>query len=106
MLQKIVKNSNVFIPVSMVIIGCAPRGFLEGISRQLLRSFYEGFLERVFQWALEKGRVLRRVLRRRSKKGLSRRHLEGRKTHFLEYDPNRLRPRSKNELRGLKVSVS
>ena len=32
-------------------------------------------------------RVLRRVLRRRSKKGLSRRHLEGRNTPFREYDP-------------------
>ena len=32
-------------------------------------------------------RVLRRVLRRGSKKGLSRRHLEGRSTPFREYDP-------------------
>ena len=29
----------------------------------------------------------RRVLRRGSKKGLSRRHLEGRSTPFREYDP-------------------
>ena len=32
-------------------------------------------------------RVLRRVLRRGSKKGLSRRHLEGRSAPFREYDP-------------------
>ena len=32
-------------------------------------------------------RLLRRVLRRGSKKGLSRRHLEGRSTPFREYDP-------------------
>ena len=32
-------------------------------------------------------RALRRVLRRGSKKGLSRRHLEGRSTPFQEYDP-------------------
>ena len=32
-------------------------------------------------------RVLRRVLRRGSKKGLSRRHLEGRSTPFREYNP-------------------
>ena len=39
------------------------------------------------QWALMGRRVLRRVLRRVSKKGLSRRHLEGRSTPFREYDP-------------------
>ena len=33
-------------------------------------------------WALEGGRVLRRVLGGVSKKGLSRRHLEGRNTPF------------------------
>ena len=38
-------------------------------------------------------RVLRRVLRRGSKKGLSRRHLEGRNTPFREYDPLGERPR-------------
>ena len=32
-------------------------------------------------------RVLRRFLRRGSKKGLSRRHLEGRSTPFREYGP-------------------
>ena len=44
------------------------------------------------QWASERGRVLRGVLRRGSKKGLSRRHLEGRNTPFREYDPLRVRP--------------
>ena len=39
------------------------------------------------QWAVKARRVLRRVLRRGSKKGLSRRHLEGRSTPFREYDP-------------------
>ena len=39
------------------------------------------------QCVLQGGRVLRRVLRRGSKKGLSRRHLEGRNTPFREYDP-------------------
>ena len=37
-------------------------------------------------------RVLRRVLRRGSKKGLSRRHLEGRNTPFREYAPVGVRP--------------
>ena len=36
---------------------------------------------------LLQGRVLRRELRRGSKKGLSRRRLEGRNTPFREYDP-------------------
>ena len=39
-------------------------------------------------------RVLRRVPRRGSKKGLSRRHLEGR-TPFREYDPLGVRPSQK-----------
>ena len=38
------------------------------------------------------GRVLRRVPRRSSKKGLSRRHLEGRNMPFREYDPVGVRP--------------
>ena len=38
-------------------------------------------------------RVLRRVLRRGSKKGLSRRHLEGRSTPFRVYDPVGVCPR-------------
>ena len=46
------------------------------------------------QWALEGGRVLRRVLRRGSKKGLSRRQLEGGNTHCQEYDPVGVRPTS------------
>ena len=37
------------------------------------------------QWVLKGEKVLRRVLRRGSKKRLSRRHLEGRKHAFLEY---------------------
>ena len=41
-------------------------------------------------------RVLRRVLRRASKKGLSRRHLEGRNTPFREYDPLGVRPKVRN----------
>ena len=51
------------------------------------------------QWTF-KGRVLTRVLRRGSKKGtfkkgLSRRHLEGRRNSpFQEYDPVRVRPSS------------
>ena len=44
------------------------------------------------EWALIGRRVLRRVLRRGSKKGLSRRHLEGRSTSFREYDPLGMRP--------------
>ena len=52
----------------------------------------EGFLEGVLRWALRGGWVLRRVLRRGSKKGFSRRHLEGRNTPFQEYNPLRVRP--------------
>ena len=47
----------------------------------------EGFLEAVLQCVLQGGSVLRRVLRRGSKKGLSRRRLEGGNTPFREYDP-------------------
>ena len=39
------------------------------------------------QWVFEGGRLLRRVLRRGSKKGLSRRHLEGRNTPFKSTTP-------------------
>ena len=46
------------------------------------------------QWVLMGIRVLRRVLRRGSKKGLSRRHLEGRSTPFREYDPVGVCPRN------------
>ena len=38
------------------------------------------------QWVLMGRRVLRRVFIRGSKKGLSRRHLEGRSTPFREYN--------------------
>ena len=48
-------------------------------------------LRRVLECAFAK--VLRRVLRRGSKKGLSRRRLEGRDTPFQEYEPLRVRPR-------------
>ena len=47
----------------------------------------KGLLEGVLQCVLMGRRVLRRVLSRGSKKGLSRRHLEGRSTPFREYDP-------------------
>ena len=43
---------------------------------------------------------MRRVLRRGSKKGLSRRHLEGRNTPFREYDPVGVRPTKVRELLG------
>ena len=39
------------------------------------------------QWGLEGGRILRRVLRKGSEKGRSRRHLDGRNKLFQEYDP-------------------
>ena len=42
--------------------------------------------------ALEGGRVLRRVLRRGSGKGVLRRHLEGSNTPFQEYDSLGVRP--------------
>ena len=41
---------------------------------------------------LSEGRGLRRGLRTGSKKGLWRRHLEGRNTSFQDYDPLRVRP--------------
>ena len=59
--------------------------------RRVLR-FREGFSEGVSQWAVQGGRVLRMVLRRGSKKRLSRGHLKGRKTPFREYDLLRVRP--------------
>ena len=55
------------------------------------RTLLRRVLRRVLESAFEK--VLRRVLRRclavgfNVKKGLSRRHLEGRSTPFREYDP-------------------
>ena len=64
--------------------------------RRFLKTAFEkvlkGFLEDVWRCALQGGRVLRRVLRRGSEKGLSRRHLEGRNTPFREYDPIGVRP--------------
>ena len=50
--------------------------------------FQEGFLEGgVLQWVFEGGRVLRRVRRWGSQKGLSRRHIEGRSTPFRRVQP-------------------
>ena len=63
------------------------RRVLETAFEKVLR-FLEAFLEGVLQWVLMGGRVLRRG----SKKGLSRRHLEGRNTPFREYDPVGVRP--------------
>ena len=44
--------------------------------------------------AIRVTKVLRRVLRRGSKKGFSRRHLEGGNTPFQEYDPLGARPKT------------
>ena len=75
-----------------------PKG---GATTRLLRRVLEIAVEKVLrrvlsegalQWVLEGKRVLRRVLRRGSKKGLSRRPLEGRKTPFQEHDPLHVRP--------------
>ena len=63
---------------------------IEGFSRLLSEGFFEGAL----QWVLDGGRILRKVLRSGSKKGLLRRHLEGRNTSFEEYDPFRVRPKN------------
>ena len=58
-------------------------------------------LEVILQWALVGGRVLRRG----SKKGLSRRHLEGRSPAFQEYDPFRLLTSYRLEM-GLKLKMA
>ena len=64
--------------------------------RRVLETGFEKVLRRILRRCLavclQGGRVLRRVLRRGSKKGLSRRHLEGRNTPFREYDPVGVRP--------------
>ena len=80
-------------------LGRAPRGhaitrFLRGIIGRVLETAFEKVLRRVLRRCLAVGseRVLRRVLRRESKKGLSRRHLEGGNTPFREYDPVGVRP--------------
>ena len=77
---------------------CTPRGhattpLLRGVLRRVLKIAFEKVLriEGVLQWALRSN--LRRVLRRGSKKGLSRRPWEGRNTSFQEYGPLRVRPR-------------
>ena len=53
---------------------------LEAAFERLSRRLLEGFLDLggVLQWDLEGGRVFRRV----SKKGMSRKHSEGRNTPF------------------------
>ena len=51
-------------------------------SRDRFREGSKKVLRRCLLVVLEGGRVLRRVLRRGSKKGLPRRHLEGRITPF------------------------
>ena len=70
--------------------GVQQRTLLRRVLRRVLETAFEKLLRRVLrdlegvlQWAL----LGRRVLRRGSKKGLSRRHLEGRSTPFREYDP-------------------
>ena len=60
-------------------------------SPKVLETRFEKVLRRVLrrclQWVLKGGRVLRRVLRRGSKKGLSRRHTEGRNMPFRRVRP-------------------
>ena len=72
------------------------RTLLRRVLRRVLETGFEKVLRRVLRrclaMCLQGGRVLRRVLRRGSKKGLSRRHLEGRNTPFREYDPVGVRP--------------
>ena len=71
--------------------GVQQRTLLRRVLRRVLEIAFEKVLRRVLRRCLAVGlmgrRVLRRVLRRGSKKGLSRRHLEGRSTPFREYDP-------------------
>ena len=59
--------------------------------RRFSRLLQEGLLdfEGVLQWFLK---VRRRVLRRGSNQGVSKRHSEGRNTPFREHDPLRVRP--------------
>ena len=72
------------------------RTLLRRVLRRVLETAFEkvleGFLEGVLQWVL----MGRRVLRRGSKTGLSRRHPEGRSTPFLEYEPPWLVPYQRN----------
>ena len=71
--------------------GVQQRTLLRRVLRRVLEIAFEKVLRRVLRRCLAVGlmgrRVLRRVLRRGSKKGLSRRHLEGRSTPSREYDP-------------------
>ena len=62
--------------------------------RRVLETAFEKVLRRILRWYFGvgfRGRVVRRVLRRGSKKGLSRRNLEGRTFPFRECDPLRVR---------------
>ena len=67
------------------------RTLLRRVLRRVLETAFEKVRRRVLRRCLAVGfngkKILRRVLRRGSKKGLSRRHLEGRSTPFREYDP-------------------
>ena len=71
--------------------GVKQRPLLRRVLRRVLETAFEKVPRRVPRRCLAMGlmgrRVLRRVLRRGSKKGLLRRHLEGRSTPFREYDP-------------------
>ena len=75
------------------------RTLLRRVLRRVLKTAFEKVLRRVLRRSLAVGfngnpGVLERVLRRGSKKGLSRRHLEGRSTPFREYDPLGVCPKS------------
>ena len=58
----------------------------------VLKTAFEKVLRRVLKRCLAVGFEERKILRRGSKNGLSRRHLEGRNTPFQECDPLRVRP--------------
>ena len=66
--------------------------------RRVLRRALRRILRRRLPVGLNGGRVLRRVLRGGSKKGPSRRHLEGRNVPFREYEPLRVHPTQKRQL--------
>ena len=79
--------------------GVQQRTLLRRVLRRVPETAFEKVLRKVLRRCLAEGfirgrRVLRRVLRRGSKKGLSRRHLEGRSTPFREYDPVGVCPKS------------
>ena len=68
------------------------RTLLRRVLRRLLETGFEKVLRRVLRRCLAVCLQGGRVLRRGSKKGLSRRHLEGGNTPFREYDPVGVRP--------------